>query len=77
MKTISNLSTALIIAAAILLVGNMVCCNLTVITSAIMDFYATSTPTTSTVLLYCLSAILFVLGIALAVVSYVIERKNK
>ena len=77
MKTISNLSTALIIAAAILLVGNMLCCNLTVIASASMGFYATSAPTTSAVLLYCLSAILFVLGIALAIVSYVIEGKNK
>lgn len=78
MKALSSLSTALIIASSILLMGNILNNGLTTIASATMGFLAsTSTLDTLETLLYLLSAIFFLSGIAMAFVSIVLEKKAK
>lgn len=76
MRSLSNLSTAFIIAAALILLVNILNCSLSDIVAANMDFIATSSPSTQTVILYWLSGILFVIGVILAIVSITMERKK-
>lgn len=77
MRSISNLSTALIIAAAIVLIGNLWNCGLSTLAAATMGFVATSIPNVPTVFLFCLSGVLFALGVVLAVVSIALEGKRE
>lgn len=76
MKALSHLSTALIIASAIVLVGNILNNGLTTIATATMGFTASASSPLET-LLYFLSAIFFLSGIAMALVSIVWEIKRK
>lgn len=76
MRSLSNLSMAFIIAAALILLGNILNRGLCDIAAMNMGFMATSSPTTQTIILYWLSGVLFVFGIALAVVSIAMERKK-
>lgn len=77
MKSISNLSTALIIAAAIVLIGNVLNIGLSTAAAANVGIIGgTYSLAPQVIVLYCLSGILFVLGVALAVVSITIERKK-
>lgn len=77
MKSISNLSTALIIAAAIVLVGNILNIGLSVVAAAGVGITGGTYSLDPQVLaLYCLSGILFVLGVGLAILSITIERKK-
>lgn len=78
MKSISNLSIALIIAAAIVLVGNILNEGLTAVVAATVGILGgtSSNPSVQTVFLFCLSGILFALGLGLAILSITIERKK-
>lgn len=77
MKSLSYLSNAFIISATIVLVGNVLNGGLSTLAAAIMGFAATSAPAMQTVLLYWLSGVLFVLGVGLAVISIILERRNR
>lgn len=78
MKSISNLSTALIIAAAIVLIGNILNLGLSSVAAANVGIIGgTYSLGTQALALYCLSGILFSFGVALAVVSIVLERKRE
>lgn len=79
MKSLSNLSTALIIAATIVLIGNILNDGLTAVTAANVGIIlggTTHSPGVQTVFLFWLSGILFVLGVGLAILSIIIERKK-
>lgn len=77
MKSISNLSIALIIAAAIVLVGNILNIGLSTVAAASVGITGgTYSLAPQVIALYCLSGILFALGVALAAVSITIERKK-
>ncbi len=76
MRSISNLSTALIIAAAIVLIGNILNCGLSDVVAANMGFAATSSLNVQSKLLYVFSGILFVLGVVSAFISIAMERKK-
>lgn len=78
MKSLSNLSTASIIAAAIVLIGNVLNEGLTAVAMATVGILGgtTSVPGVQTVVLYCLSGILFALGVGSAIISIIIERKR-
>lgn len=77
MKSISNLSTALIIAAAIVLIGNVLNIGLSTVAAASVGITGgTYSLHPQVIALYCLSGILFVLGMVLAAVSIAIERKK-
>ncbi len=78
MKSTSNLSTALIIAAAIVLIGNILNEGLTTVVAATAGIWGgtPSSPSVQTVFLYCLSFVLFALGVGLAILSITIERKK-
>lgn len=78
MKSISNLSTALIISAAIVLIGNILSLGLSTVAASSMGFAGTYALGTQAIALYWLSGILFALGVVLAVIGIIIERgKNK
>lgn len=77
MKSLSYLSNAFIISAAIVLVGNILNGGLSTLAAATMGFAATSAPAMQTVLLYWLSGVLFVFGVGLAVISIILEIRNK
>lgn len=77
MKSISAMSSALIIASAILLVGNILNCGLSTLAAANLGFAATSTPNLPTMLLFLVSGVLFVLGIVLALFSISLEKKRE
>ena len=77
MKSISNLSTALIIAAAIVLIGNILNIGLSTVAAANVGITGgTYSLAPQVIVLYCLSGILFVLGVGLAILSITIERKK-
>lgn len=77
MKSISNLSTALIVAAAIVLIGNVLNIGLsTVAASNVGIIGGTYSLAPQVIVLYCLSGILFALGIGLAILSITLERKK-
>lgn len=77
MKSISNLSTALIIAAAIVLLGNVLNLGQSSVAVASAGIIGGSySLSTQVIALYCLSGILFALGAGLAIVSIAIERKE-
>lgn len=77
MKSLSNFSTALIIAAAIVLLGNVLSLGLSTVAAANMGFVGTYSLGTQAIALYCLSGILFALGVGSAVLSITIERKKE
>ena len=78
MKSISNLSAACIIAAAIVLIGEILNKGLSTVAAAAMGFTGTYSLGAQAIALYCLSGILFALGVGLAILSIMIERrKNK
>lgn len=77
MKSISNLSTALIVAAAVVLSGNILSLGLSTVAAAAMGFAGTYSPSTQVIALYCLSGILFALGVGLALVSIFLERRRE
>ena len=77
MKSVSNLSTALIIAAAIVLTGNVLNLGLSSVAAANAGIIGGSySLSTQAIALYCLSGILFALGVGLAIISIAIERKE-
>ena len=77
MKSISNLSTALIIAASIVLIGNNLNLGLSTVAAANMGVIGgTYSLNPQVIALYCLSGILFALGVGLAILSIAIERKK-
>lgn len=76
MKSISNLSAALIIAAAIVLIGNILNLGMATVAAAAIGFVGTHSVDTQTITLYCLSGFLFALGVGLAILSIAIERKK-
>lgn len=77
MKSLSCLSTALIIAAAIVLIGNILNIGLSTVAAANVGITGgTYSLAPQVIVLYCLSGILFALGMVLAVVSITIERKK-
>ena len=77
MKSISNLSTAFIIAAAIVLVGNVLNIGLSTVAAANVGITGgTYSLAPQVIALYCLSGILFALGVGLAILSITIERKK-
>lgn len=77
MKSLSSLSSALIIASAIILAGNVVSVGLSDVAAAAMGFAASSQSTPQTILLFALSAILFAAGLTLALASHMIEAKHR
>lgn len=78
MKSLSNLSAALIIAAAIVLIGNTLNLGLSTVAAANVGIIGgTYSLGMQAIALYCLSGILFAVGAALAVVSIVLERKRE
>lgn len=77
MKSISDLSTALIISAAIVLIGNILNLGLSTVAASAMGFAGAYSPGAQAIALYWLSGILFALGVALAVISIIVERKRK
>lgn len=76
MRSLSNLSTAFIIAAALILLGNILNGSLSDVAATNMGYIATSSPSTQAVILYWLSGILFAIGVILAIVSITMERKK-
>lgn len=78
MRSISNLSTALIIAAAITLIGNSLNLGLSTVAAANVGIIGgTYSLDLQVIALYCLSGVLFALGVVLAVVSITLERKRE
>lgn len=77
MRSISNLSTAFILAAAIVLLGNTLNLGLSTVAAANLGVIGgTYSLEPQAIALYCLSGILFALGVVLAVVSISLERKK-
>lgn len=78
MKSISNLSTALIVAAAIVLSGSILSLGLSTVAAANMGITGgTYSLASQVIVLYCLSGGLFALGVGLALVSIFLERKRE
>lgn len=77
MKSISNLSTALIIAAAIVLIGNVLNTGSSTVAAANVGITGgTYSLAPQVIVLYCLSGIMFAIGVGLAILSITIERKK-
>lgn len=77
MKSLSCLSTALIIAVAIVLIGNILNIGLSTVAAANVGITGgTYSPAPQVMVLYCLSGFLFALGVGLAILSITIERKK-
>lgn len=77
MKSISNLSTALIISAAIVLIGNILYIGLSILAAASIGITGgTYSLAPQVIALYCLSGVLFALGVGSAIISIIIERKR-
>lgn len=77
MKSISNLSTAIIVAAAIVLIGNVLNTGLSTVAAANVGITGgTYSLAPQVIVLYCLSGIMFAIGVGLAILSITIERKK-
>lgn len=77
MKSISNLSTALIVAAAIVLIGNVLNTGSSTVAAANVGITGgTYSLAPQVIVLYCLSGIMFAIGVGLAILSITIERKK-